>query len=335
MRGANAYIHIEGMEVGTIKNLCIEGTTANRHVHRFERCSNVRVCDLYTEVLGVADPSVPIVDIGPRCTQMEFYNCRFTMHREKPKSEYLVDVAPGSHNILFNRCRVNRVDRPYPKIRNRSTAGVVHFNACTFAKIGTYEGLLRFTSPQLSWSGTRPIVTRDPRIETLCRAGSTVVTHNLVTHDSDFNKDVHFRAVKGSPRITLQKTGGYGDERGCVTIEGKKGDVVELDPDHWRPFSQTYWFPFWMMRSQGTAAVEFTSSLSFGKYHVPMPVLAHPHWQLYMIVNAQTAFDGMKKPSWRLTFNQPGAVTLDRIHAVQSPFYTPSIWDDYKYVPSP
>ncbi|MBT4817615.1 MAG: hypothetical protein HON70_18060, partial [Lentisphaerae bacterium] len=164
MRGLNTYLWAEGIEVGTIKNLCIEGVTANENIHKFVRCSNVQIRDLYTEVLGVTDASVPIVEIGPRCEQLDFYNCRFTMHREAPKSEYLIDAAPDTHGIRFSRCRVNRVEAPYPKIRNQSHRGVLRFDECTFAKIGAYEGAVRFTSPQLSWVGTRPILQRDPRV---------------------------------------------------------------------------------------------------------------------------------------------------------------------------
>ena len=335
MRGRNTYLWAEGIDVGTIKNLCIEGVTANENVHKFVRCSNVQIRDLYTEVLGVTDPSVPIVEVGPQCQQLDFYNCRFTMHRETPKSDYLVDAAPGTHGIYFNRCRVNRVDAPYPKIRNQSHQGILHFHEFNFAKIGTYEGALRFTSPQLSWSGTRPIIQRDPRVETLCRTDSTVVTHNLITSDSDCNEDVHFVAAKGSPVITLQKAGGYGDNRGCVKIEGKKGDMVQLSPESMRPFTQTYIFPFWMMRCEAEGGVELTSHWNLGKYYLPMPVMARPEWRLNMVLNAQTSFEGMPaKPVFQLAFNQDGTIYVDRLHVVQSPFYTPCLWDDYNYVPS-
>jgi len=273
--------------------------------------------------------------VGKGCEQMEFYNCRFTMHRETPKSEYLVDAAPGTHGIYFNRCRVNRVDAPYPKIRNRSDRGILHFNECNFAKIGTYEGPVKFSSPQLSWSGTRPVLQRDPRVETLCHENSTVVTHNLVSLDSDFEHHVHFKAVKGAPAITLQKSGGYGDNGGCVRIEAKKGDAVEFDPEHLGELTQTYVFPFWMMRCQGEDGVELTSHWNMGKYYVPMPVLAWPTWRLNMILNAQAKSDGMKsRPIFRLAFNQDGTIYIDRVHVYQSPFYTPTIWDEYNYVPS-
>lgn len=334
MRGKNTYLWAEGIEVGTIKNLCIEAVTGNEHVHRFDKCSNVEVRDLYTETLGVKDPSVPIVEIGPRCQQMEFYNCRFTMHRETPKSECLVDAEPGSKGIFFNRCRVNRVDRPYPKIRNRSHRGVLHFHEFNFAKIGTYEGAVKFTSPQLSWAGTRPVIERDPRLETLYRANSTVVTDNLVAFDSDFDRDVHFKAVKGEPSIALAKDAGYG-AGGCVRIEGKAGDVVEFSPDHLRPFKDAYVFPFWMMRSESADGVLLTAHWNLGKYYVPMPVRAQPEWRLHMIVNGQDRFDGIKdRPVFRLAFDEDGTICIDRIHVVQSPFYTPALWDEYNYIPS-
>jgi len=335
MRGHNTYLWAEGIDVGTIKNLCIEGVTANENIHKFVRCSNVQIRDLYTEVLGVKDASVPIVEIGPRCQQLDFYNCRFTMHREAPKSEYLVDAAPDTHGIYFNRCRVNRVDAPYPKIRNQSHRGILHFHELNFAKIGTYEGAVRFTSPQLSWSGTRPILQRDPRVETLCRTDSTVVTHNLVASDSDCNENVHFVAAKGSPVITLQNDGGYGDSRGCVKIEGKKGDMVQLNPESLCPFTQTYIFPFWMMRCESRDGVTLTSHWSLGKYYLPMPVVAWPEWRLNMILNAQASYEGVPpKPVFQLAFKQDGVVCLDRLHVVQSPLYTPALWDDYNYVPS-
>ena len=335
MRGRNAYLWAEGIDVCTIKNLCIEGVTENENVHKFVKCSNVQVRDLYTEVLGVTDASVPVVEIGPGCQQMEFYNCRFTMHRESPKSECLVDAAPDTHGIYFNRCRVNRVDAPYPKIRNRSHRGILHFHDCNFAKIGTYEGAVRFTSPQLSWSGTRPVLQRDPRIGTLYRAGSTVVTHNLIALDSDFDDNVHFEAAKGTPLITHQKNGGYGDNGGCVKIEGKKGDVVQLKGESLRPFTQTYIFPFWMMRCEAEDGIELTSRWDLGEHYLPMPVMAWPEWRLNMILNAQTRFEGAKdKPVLRLGFNHDGTIYIDRVHVVQSHFYTPALWDDYNYVRS-
>ena len=335
MRGRNTYLWAEGIEVGTIKNLCIEGVTANENIHKFVRCSNLQVRDLYTEVLGVTDASVPIVEIGPGCQQLDFYNCRFTMHREAPKSEFLVDAAPDTHGIRFNRCRVNRVDAPYPKIRNQSHRGILHFNECNFAKIGTYEGAVRFTSPQLSWNGTRSVLQRDPRVETLCRTDSTVVTHNLVALDSGCNETLHFVAVKGAPVVTLQQEGGYVDNGGCVRIEGRKGDVVELDPESLLPFTETYIFPFWMMRCEAENGVELTSHWNLGKYYLPMPVMAWREWRLNMILNAQPRFEGAKaKPILRLAFNEDATIYLDRLHVVQSPFYTPAIWDDYNYVAS-
>ena len=333
MRGNNAYLWADGIDVGTIKNLCIEGVNGNENVHKFENCSNVEVRDLYTEVLQVADPSVPVVEIGPGCEQMEFYNCRFTMHREDPKSTFLVDAAPGTHGILFNRCRVNRVDAPYPSIRNQSDRGVLQFHECNFAKIGTYEGAVRFTSPQLSWSGTRPVLQRDPRLEMLCRPGSTVVRHNLVARDSGFSTQVHFRPVEGQPEITLQATGGYGDDGGCVRIQGKSGDVVELSQDSLLPFTENYIFPFWMMRCEGDEPVELTTHWSLGKYYIPMRVLAWPTWRLNMILNAQARAEGVsEKPTLRIAFERDGVVYIDRLHVVQSPFYTPAIWDDYNYI---
>ena len=334
MRGNNTYLWAAGIEVGTIKNLCIEGVTGNENVHKFEKCSNLQVRDLYTEVLGVKDPSVPVVEIGPGCEQMEFYNCRFTMHRETPKSEYLIDAAPDTHGISFEHCRVNRVDAPYPKIRNRSLRGVLHFRECCFAKIGSYEGAVSFATPQLSWSGTRPVLQRDPRVETLCRTDSTVVTHNLVVPDTDGVPGFRFKAVQGTPAITIQQSGGYGDDGGCLRIEGKKGDVVELTPASLRPFTENVIFPFWMMRSEGTDRIELTSHWNLGKYYLPMPVTAWPEWRLNMVLNAQMSFEGMNsRPVFRLALNQDGAFVIDRFHVVQAPFYTPAIWDDYNYVP--
>jgi len=64
MRGNNTYFWADGIDVGTIKNLCIEGVNQNENVHKFENCSNVEVRDIYTEILGVSDPSVPIVEVG-------------------------------------------------------------------------------------------------------------------------------------------------------------------------------------------------------------------------------------------------------------------------------
>ena len=119
-----------------------------------------------------------------------------------------------------------------------------------------------------------------------------------------------------------------------MKIEGKKGDMVRLEPESLRPFTQTYIFPFWMMRSEAEDGVELTSHWSLGKYYLPMPVVAWPEWRLNMILNAQTSYEGMPaEPVFQLVFSQDGAIYLDRLHVVQSTLYTPALWDDYNYVP--
>lgn len=334
MRGTNAYLWADGIDVGTIKNLCIEATRASENLHRFENCSNLQVRDLYTEVLEVADPSVPIVGIGPGCEQMEFDNCRFTMHRETPKSEYLVDAAPDTHGIVFNRCRVNRVETPYPKIRNASDRGVLVFNEFNFAKIGSYEGAVKFMAPQLSWTGTRPVLQRDPRVETLDRPESTVVAENLIARDSDCNSQPHFVAVEGHPQIDVLAEGGYGDGGGCVRIQGDAGDIVELSAESLRPVTERYVFPFWMMRCAGDEAVSLTSHWDMGAHYIPMPVRAPSGWRLNMILNGQPRTeDAGEGPHLRLQFDEAGAILIDRLHVVQTAQYTPAIWDEYRYVP--